>query len=116
MNNILSKASTGDWGRLPHALVPPSALHSRLESLHQQRSKICLQQFHHEEKITRLLKNVDDHQRLLRLVEHDNVPGLRRLPITHCRNGYGLSSFIEKLKKASTTKVAGDNLITRVYN
>ena len=74
-----------------------------------------LESLNYERKIAGLIRKIDDAKRFLRAIENDNVPALRRLLVTHRRNGGGLRSFVEKMKRACDIKRVGDNSFARNY-
>ena len=68
-----------------------------------------------ERKMKQMLKAVDDFQRLLKVIEGNNVPGLHRLLVCHRRNGGAVESFIDKCHRVVDLRKAGDAAFRRKY-
>ena len=68
-----------------------------------------------ERKIHRLIKTVDDNERLTKLIKKDDVPGLHRQLVVHCCNGGGIESFIGKCERVVELRRAGDASLRQGY-
>ena len=112
----MTRDAKNDWGNTPNGLLPESVIHGRYHNLRSQRSSNYIAIMNHKRKIAGLIKKVDDSNRFLRAIEQDNVPVLWRLLLVHHRNGGGLLSCIEKMKRANDLKRVGDNALVRCFN
>ena len=95
------------------SLCPPSVTSKRIADLYLKREKQRLGDFNSKRKIKCLANHVDDHDRLLLLLQDKDVPGIRRLLTVHLRNNGSIKSFIEKCEKAVGWKMVGHGTYQR---
>ena len=111
LHKFIGRVGGGEWGRLPDSLVPVFELKSRLCKLRQERKVNRIDDLQNKAKIKSLIKQVDDHQRLLKLIRQENIPGLHRQLVVHTKNGGGIPSFIERCQKVVELQQVSDAIL-----
>ena len=65
--------------------------------------------------ISFLKRRCDDNSRLLMMIQEQDIPSIKRLAVIHFRNGFAVSSFMDKCMRAADHKMVGHATYQRGY-
>ena len=111
---VLAQSATSKYhDRLPDALSPAIIVHTRKENGIVLLGQLRLESFNQGRKIGIKEKRNNDNDRLIFAIQSRDVPQLRRLLVSHLDGNRNISSFIERMNRASDYLTVGHSSYTR---
>lgn len=98
----LKMSASGDYpNKLPDPLCPLLVMHMRRANYRNECDNLRLELLNHEKTFARNRSKISDQERLIFAIHNHDVPQLKRLLGVHLTNHRSISSFMEKLTRAS---------------